>query len=140
MQIEGRRLVLIGGAGLVGSHIADLLTKERPGEIIIFDNFARGTRDNLAESIGSSGLRIVEGSITDRAALRNVLRGTDGVFMLASLWLGECVNDPRSAWEVNTLGTWNVIEACRELGIKRVVYSSSASVYGNAVQLPMTEE
>ena len=62
------------------------------------------------------------------------------MFQLASLWLGECVNDPRSAWEVNTLGTWNVVEACREAGVKRIVYSSSASVYGNAVVTPMTED
>jgi UDP-glucose 4-epimerase len=62
------------------------------------------------------------------------------VFLLASLWLGECVNEPRQAWEVNTLGTWNVVEACRDAGIQRVVYSSSASVYGNAVVTPMTED
>ena len=54
--------------------------------------------------------------MTDRDALERELAGIDGVFLLASLWLGECVNDPRSAWEVNTLGTWNVVEACREAG------------------------
>jgi len=69
-----------------------------------------------------------------------VLTGADGVFLLASLWLGECVNDPRAAWEVNVMGTWNIVEACRNLGIKRVVYSSSASVYGNALVTPMTED
>jgi len=78
--------------------------------------------------------------MTDRAALARELRGIDGVFLLASLWLGECVNDPRLAWEVNTLGTWNVVEACREAGVRRIVYSSSASVYGNALFTPMTED
>jgi hypothetical protein len=79
-------------------------------------------------------------SLTPNYRLRRELDGADGVFLLASLWLGECVNDPRSAWEVNTLGTWNVVEACRDLGVKRVVYSSSASVYGNALFTPMTED
>jgi nucleoside-diphosphate-sugar epimerase len=100
----------------------------------------RGSRQNLAPASADRRVRIVEGSMLDRDCLRNVLTGADGVFLLASLWLGECVNDPRGAWEVNTLGAWNVIEACLACGVKRVVYSSSASVYGNAVVTPMTEE
>jgi UDP-glucose 4-epimerase len=140
MDLAGKRVVLIGGAGLVGSHIVDKLVEEPVGEIVIYDNFVRGTRENLARALTSPKVRVVEASMTDAAALRRELDGADGVFLLASLWLGECVNDPRSAWEVNTLGTWNVVEACRDLGVGRVVYSSSASVYGNAVVTPMTEE
>ena len=78
--------------------------------------------------------------MTDPERLAAEMAGIDGVFLLASLWLGECVNEPRSAWEVNTIGTWNVVEACRAAGVQRIVYSSSASVYGNAVVTPMTEE
>lgn len=140
MDLNDKRLVLIGGAGLVGSHIVDRLLKEPVAEIVVFDNFVRGTRDNLSNAMADPRVRVVEGSMTDREALRRELTGADGVFLLASLWLGECVHDPRSAWEVNTLGTWNVVEFCRDLGIKRVVYSSSASVYGNAAYTPMTEE
>jgi UDP-glucose 4-epimerase len=140
MDLAGKRIVAIGGAGLVGSYIIDQLAKEPVSEIVIFDNFVRGTRDNVAGLSGNSKVRVVEGSMTDRDALKRVLEGADGVFLLASLWLGECVNDPRTAWEVNTGGTWNVVEACREQGVKRVVYSSSASVYGNALVTPMTEE
>jgi UDP-glucose 4-epimerase len=140
MDLNNKRLVLIGGAGLVGSHIVDQLTAEPVGEIVVFDNFVRGTRENLSRAMTDPRVRIVEGSMTDRNALRRVLDGADGLFLLASLWLGECVNDPRSAWEVNTLGTWNVVETCRELGVGRVVYSSSASVYGDASFTPMTEE
>ena len=132
--------MLIGGAGLVGSHIVDQLVTEPVSEVVVFDNFLRGTRDNLSPAAASAKLRVVDGTITDREALARELRGIDGVFLLASLWLGECVNDPRLAWEVNTLGTWNVVEACRAAGVKRLVYSSSASVYGNAVVTPMTEE
>lgn len=140
MDLKDKRVILIGGAGLVGSHIVDQLIDEPVAEIVVFDNFIRGTRGNLANAVRSPKLRVVEGSMTDREALRRELAGIDGVFLLASLWLGECVNDPRLAWEVNTLGTWNVVEACREAGVKRVVYSSSASVYGNALVTPMTEE
>ena len=103
MNLSGKRIMLIGGAGLVGSHIVDQLTAEPVAEIVVFDNFVRGTRDNLAEVRKSPKVRIVNGSMTDRDALKRELAGIDGVFQLASLWLGECVNDPRSAWEVNTL-------------------------------------
>lgn len=140
MDLNGARIMLIGGAGLIGSHITDQLTRENVAEIVVFDNFVRGTRDNLTTARQHPKVRVVEASMTDRAALARELKGIDGVFLLASLWLGECVTDPRSAWEVNTLGTWNVVEACLAAGVKRIVYSSSASVYGNAVVTPMTEE
>ncbi|HET9706245.1 MAG TPA: NAD-dependent epimerase/dehydratase family protein [Vicinamibacterales bacterium] len=140
MDLNGKRVLLIGGAGLIGSHIVDKLIDTAVSEIIVFDNLVRGTRDNLASALKSPKVKLVEGSMTDRDALDRVVAGVDGVFLLASLWLGECVNDPRSAWEVNTLGTWNVVEALRKHGVKRVVYSSSASVYGNAVVTPMTED
>jgi UDP-glucose 4-epimerase len=78
--------------------------------------------------------------MSDRAAVGDVLRGADGVFLLASLWLGECVNEPRSAWEQNVMGSWNVVEAALDAGVRRIVYSSSASVYGNALVTPMTED
>lgn len=140
MNLAGTRIMLIGGAGLVGSHIVDALVAEPVADIVVYDNFVRGTKENLAEAVRSPKVRLIEGSITDRERLARELEGVDGVFLLASLWLGECVNDPRSAWEVNTLGTWNVVEACRAAGVRRIVYSSSASVYGNAVVTPMTEE
>lgn len=140
MDLTGRKVLLIGGAGLIGSHIVDQLIDTPVAEIVVFDNFVRGNRDNLAAALRSPKVRLIEGSMTDRAALDAAMAGVDGLFLLASLWLGECVNDPRSAWEVNTLGTWNVIEAARAHDVKRIVYSSSASVYGNAVVTPMTEE
>ena len=140
MDLKGSRLMLVGGAGLVGSHIVDHLIKEPVREIVVYDNFIRGTRENLAAAMKDPRVRVVEGSILDRERLRQELKGIDGIFLLASLWLGECVTEPRSAWEVNTLGTWNVVEACLEAGVKRIVYSSSASVYGNALTTPMTEE
>ena len=140
MNLENKRIALIGGAGLVGSHIVDQLTREPVSEILVYDNFVRGSHANLEQAVKSPKVKVVEASMTDRETLFRSLEGIDGVFLLASLWLGECVNEPRNAWAVNTMGTWNVVEACKELGIKRVVYSSSASVYGNALVTPMTEE
>src|SRR5262245_39818910 len=106
MNISARKVVVIGGAGLVGSHIVDLLAGEDVGEIVVFDNFARGTRRNLAATLERSGrVRVVQGSVTDRDHVRRELKGADGVFLLAALWLGECVADPRSAVEVNVVGT-----------------------------------
>jgi UDP-glucose 4-epimerase len=140
MKIAGERLVVIGGAGFIGSHIVDQLLREPVREVVVLDNFVRGTRGNLAGVARDPRLRIVEGSITDRDQLRAVLAGAAGVFHLAALWLFECVHEPRAAVDVNVVGTFNVIEAAREAGVRRVVYSSSASVYGDAVVTPMTED
>lgn len=140
MDLRDKRILVIGGAGLTGSHIVDQLTREAVKEVVVFDNFVRGTHKNLNAATQSRKVKVVEASMEDKDAVRRSLEGVDGVFLLASLWLDECVNEPRSAWEVNVLGTWNVVEACRDLGVKRVVYSSSASVYGNALFTPMTEE
>ena len=140
MDITGSRLMVIGGAGLVGSHIVDQLVDEPVSEIIVYDNFVRGTRRNLEEAFRNPKVRVVEASMTDRERLEREMRGVDGVFLLAALWLGECVENPRAAVEVNVVGTFDVIEACLEANVKRVVYSSSASVYGDALFTPMTEE
>ena len=139
-SLAGSKILVIGGAGFVGSHIVDQLVDEGPAEIRVLDNLVRGKQANLAKAMPSGKVRLIEGSITDRATLRQAIQGCDRVFHLAALWLGECVNDPRAALEVNVVGTYNVIEACRDAGVQRIVYSSSASVYGNALTIPMTEE
>jgi UDP-glucose 4-epimerase len=140
MTLQGSRIAVIGGAGFIGSHIVDQLLDEGPAEIRVFDNLVRGCRDNLRAALAAPQVRLIQGSITDLAGLRAAVSGADYVFHLAALWLGECVSEPRAAVEVNVVGTYNVIEACRDARVKRVVYSSSASVYGNALTLPMTEE
>jgi UDP-glucose 4-epimerase len=140
VELQDARIAVIGGAGLLGSHIVDKLLLEPVAEVVVFDNFMRGTADNLADAVRDPRVHIVRGSITDQESLRDALTGMDGVFQLASLWLGECLNQPRSAWEVNVIGMWNIVEACLDLKVKRMVYSSSASVYGNALFTPMTED
>jgi UDP-glucose 4-epimerase len=140
MKLEESRVLVIGGAGFVGSHLVDQLTEEPVKEIIVLDNFVRGTRENLSKAVRDKRVRVVEGSIMDLALLRELMQGTDYVFHLAALWLFECVHQPRSALDVNVVGTYNVIETAQQAGVKKVVYSSSASVYGDALFTPMTEE
>jgi UDP-glucose 4-epimerase len=140
MDLTGKRIVVIGGAGLIGSHIIDQLVEQPVREVVVVDNFVRGSRRNLESASRSPLLKIVEGSMTDPAFLHEVLESADGVYLLAALWLGECVAEPRSAIEVNVMGTWNVIEAAMAQRVQRIVFSSSASVYGNALSTPMTEE
>ena len=139
-QIDGARVLVIGGAGFLGSHIVDQLTETPAREIVVLDNFVRGTRANLAAALKDPRVSLVDGSVTDLPLLRRLMAGTDHVFHLAALWLYECVHQPRSALEVNVVGTYNVVEAAAEAGVKKVVYSSSASVYGDAAFTPMTED
>jgi len=134
--------VVIGGAGLIGSHTVDQLLQEDVGEIVIYDNFCRGTRDNLTAALKDPRVKVFEigGDICQSDILAAALKGADGVFHFAALWLLQCHEFPRSAFDVNIRGTFNVIEACVQQGVKRLVYSSSASVYGDAMEEPMTED
>lgn len=141
MNINDKKLVLIGGAGLIGSHTVDALCREDVVEIVVFDNFQRGRPENLAQAIKDPRVSVIDnGDIRDVEALNKALKGADGVFHFAALWLLECHEKPRDAFDVNIQGTFNVIEACRDQGVERLVYSSSASVYGDAVEEPMTED
>src|SRR3984893_18208636 len=141
MDVAGKKFVVIGGAGLIGSHTVDQLVGEDVREIVVYDNFCRGTTDNLAAALKDPRVKIFEigGDICQSDILAAALKGADGVFHFAALWLLQCHEFPRSAFDVNIRGTFNVIEACVRQGVKRLVHSSSASVYGDAVEEPMTE-
>jgi UDP-glucose 4-epimerase len=142
VELRGKRLLVIGGAGFIGSHLIDELLKTDVGEIVVYDNFTRGSRENLAEALKDRRVRIFGpgGDITQTDILHEAMKDMDGVFHLAALWLLHCHEYPRSAFDINMRGTFNVLEACVANNVKRLVYSSSASVYGNAVETPMTEE
>lgn len=142
MDIVGKRLALLGGAGLIGSHTVDQLLGHDVAEIRIYDDFSRGSRNNLYAALRDPRVRIFEagGNICTRDILGAALKGVDGVFHFAALWLLQCEDFPRAAFEVNISGFYNVLEASLENGIKRLVYSSSASVYGEAEEERMTEE
>lgn len=142
MDIKGKKLVVVGGAGLIGSHTVDRLLREDVKEIVVYDNFTRGSHENLQEAMKDSRVKIydVGGDIMQTDILQSAFEGTDGVFHLAALWLLQCHDYPRSAFDVNVRGTFNVMEACVKKGVKRLVYSSSASVYGDAVKEIMDED
>ena len=134
--------MVIGGAGLIGSHVVEELLKEDVKEVLVYDNFCRGTHENLSISLKDPRCRIYEigGDILQTDILDAAMKGIDGVVHLAALWLLQCYEYPRAAFDVNIRGTFNVLEACVSNNVKRLVYSSSASVYGDAVEEPMTED
>jgi UDP-glucose 4-epimerase len=139
-QIQDSNFLVIGGAGFIGSHIVDQLIAAGAAHVTVLDNFVRGKVSNLASAMDSGRVEIIEGSVLDVELLRRQMEHKDGAFHLAALWLYECVHEPRRAIEHNIVGTYNVVEAANEIGLPRLVYSSSASVYGNAREVPMTEE
>jgi len=142
MDLKGKRFLVIGGAGLIGSHVVEELLKEEIAEVLIYDNFTRGRLENLSVALQDPRAKVfpLGGDIMHQDILHKAMEGVDGVFHLAALWLLHCWDFPRSAFDVNIAGTFNVIEACVQSDVKRLVYSSSASVYGDAVTEPMEED
>lgn len=142
MEIRGKNVLVIGGAGFIGSHVVDALLREDVEGVTVYDNFVRGTRDNIEEALKDPRCRVFEvgGDILQIDVLNAAMKEADAVVHLAALWLLQCHDYPRAAFETNIRGTYNVLEACRDNGIERLVFSSSASVYGDAVEIPMTEE
>ena len=140
-SITGSKILVIGGAGFIGSNLIDRLLLEDVKEIIIYDNFTRGSHENINAAIKDPRVKIFDlgGDILHTDILNEAINGSDYVFHLAALWLLHCYDYPRSAFRVNIEGTYNVIEACVKNNIKKLIYSSSASVYGNALETPMTE-
>jgi UDP-glucose 4-epimerase len=142
MDLKGARVMVIGGGGLIGSHVVDEILCHDVEEVLVYDDFSRGSRDNLHDALCDPRVRISPhgGNILHRDLLERAMAGVDGVFHLAAVWLLQCHEFPDTAFEVNVRGTYNVAMAAVANKVKRVVYSSSASVYGNARTTPMDEE
>jgi UDP-glucose 4-epimerase len=142
MELDGKQILVIGGAGFIGSHVVEELLKTDVASVTVYDNLTRGKVSNLIESLSDPRCRVFAdgGDVRDTDVLRKAMDGIDGVVHLAAMWLLHCKDYPRTAFEVNIGGTFNVLEACAQAGVKRLVYSSSASVYGDAAEVPMTEE
>ncbi len=137
--LSGARVLITGGAGLVGSTIAARIVDDGPAEVRVLDDFSRGRRVNLAEAMRRTDVRVMEGDIKDRATVEAAVRGADVVFHQAALRITQCAQDPRLAVETLAMGTFNVLEAAVAAGVSKVVAASSASVYGQAAQLPTPE-
>lgn len=142
MDLAGKKFLVIGGGGFIGSHVVDALLKEDVKAVTVYDNFSRGSRENLEESISDPRIEIypLGGDILHLDLLKHAMKDVDGVFHLAALWLLHCQDFEFSAFKVNIQGSFNIVQAAMAAGVKRIVYSSSASVYGDAVTEPMKED
>jgi UDP-glucose 4-epimerase len=140
-SLTNAKVLVIGGAGFIGSHVVGELLKTDVGQVVVYDNFARGKRNYLDPYINDSRCILFENGadIREIDLLDAAMKGCDYVIHLAAMWLLHCKDYPRTAFHVNIEGTFNVLEACVKNNIKKLVYSSSASVYGDAVEVPMTE-
>jgi nucleoside-diphosphate-sugar epimerase len=140
IELRGCRALVTGGAGLIGSHIVDELLARGASEILILDNFVRGRRENLKSTLDRGPVSIITGDIRDRALLDRAMDGMDVVFHQAAIRITQCADEPRLALEVLVEGTFNVIQAAVNAGVKKVIAASSASVYGAADKFPTRED
>ncbi len=142
MDLKDKNILVIGGAGFIGSHVVEELLKTDVAKVVVYDNFARGKSSNVEHCFDDPRCSLYPngGDIREVDVLKDAMKGMHGVVHLAAMWLLHCKDYPRTAFNVNIEGTFNVLEACVENNIERLVYSSSASVYGDALQVPMTEE
>ena len=123
MNIINSRILVIGGAGFIGSHLVKEFLKDDVKEVIIYDNFARGKIENIKESLKDPRCYIypLGGDIRDTDILNEAMKGVDYVFHLAAMWLLHCKDFPRTAFHVNIEGTYNVLEACVNNNIKKLL-------------------
>lgn len=139
-DVTSKRALITGGAGLIGSHIADRLLAEGFQEIVVLDNFTRGRRQNLESALRSGRVYVIEGDIRDADLVLRAMDGIDIVFHEAAIRITHCAENPRLAHDVLATGTFNVLEAAVKAKVKRVVSASSASIYGQAEEFPTDEQ
>lgn len=139
-DLKHSKILVTGGAGFVGSYILDQLLDKNVGEVIVIDNFIRGSKRNIEQALASKKIKLIEGDIRDRQLLDKYFQGIDYCFHLAALRITHCATEPREALEVMYDGTFNVLEACVKYKIKKLILASTASVYGQASIFPTTEE
>jgi len=140
MKVQGKRALVTGGAGLVGSHIVHELVKAGAGEVIVFDSLVRGRPEHLEMAMSSGNVRLVQGDLRDQGSVQETLEGVDCVFHQAAMWLRQCQERPREGLEINVMGTFNILEGCVNAGVQKVIAASSSSVYGDALYLPTDED
>jgi nucleoside-diphosphate-sugar epimerase len=138
-DLKGKRVLVTGGAGFVGSHIVDLLNDENCAEIVAIDNMVRGRPENLADAMARGPVRLVHGDIRDRNLMASLVQAADIVFHQAALRITHCAAEPRAAMAVMVQSTFDLLELCVAHKIEKVVAASSASIYGMADEFPTAE-
>ncbi|MBA7677007.1 UDP-N-acetylglucosamine 4-epimerase [subsurface metagenome] len=137
--MKDKRVVVTGGAGFIGSNLAEELATSN--NVIIIDDLSTGRKENTASLLNKDNVKFIQGSILDAKLLQKFFRGIDFVFHLAALpSVPRSVQDPLTTNEVNITGTLNVLIAARDNKVKKVVYASSSSVYGDTPTLPKRED
>ncbi len=139
MKINGNKFLITGGAGLMGSHIADRLLAGGASKIILLDNFVRGSMHNINEQLKDPRVQLVQGDIRNVELLAKLAAGMDGIFHMAAIRITACADNPHEAMEVMQVGTHNVLQAAVEQKVGRLLYASSASIYGLADVFPTNE-
>jgi UDP-glucose 4-epimerase len=134
------KVLVTGGGGAIGSNVVDELVLAGAEQVVVLDNFVRGRRENLDWARANGNVELVEGDIRDRALVGKLMDGVDVAFHHAAIRITQCAEEPRLAVDVLVDGTFNVFEAAVEAGVRRVVASSSASVYGLAETFPTRED
>jgi nucleoside-diphosphate-sugar epimerase len=132
-----KQALITGGAGLIGSHIADQLVADGCERIVVLDTLTRGRQQNLEHALASGKVRIVEADIRNADIVRKVMEGMGIVFHEAAIRITHCAEDPRLAHDVLATGTFNILEAAVAAKVKRVVSASSASIYSQAEDFPV---
>ncbi len=140
MNVEGAKILVTGGCGLIGSTTIDQLLREDVQKIVIFDNLVRGSMHNVAEILKDKRVELIKGDIRDVEHTRRVSEGMDAVIHMAAIRITACADNPREAMEVMCNGSFNVVEAAHLAGVKRIVCASTASIYGLADSFPTTEK
>jgi UDP-glucose 4-epimerase len=138
-KIENSVIVITGGAGFIGSYVVEELLTYQPAKIIIIDNFIRGSLRNMQNFINNPIVKVIEGDIRNYELMESIINGADYVFHMAALRINACAANPREGFDVMLQSTFNVVELCQKYSIKKIIYSSSASVYGLAQNFPTPE-
>jgi UDP-glucose 4-epimerase len=138
-DLKGKRVLVTGGAGFIGSHIVDLLCDEGCSEIVALDNMIRGRPENLEHVFGRGPVHLVQGDIRDDRLMATLVKSADIVFHQAALRITHCAAEPRLAMEVMVQSTFDLLELCVKHDVEKVIAASSASVYGMADEFPTTE-
>jgi UDP-glucose 4-epimerase len=138
-DLKGKRVLVTGGAGFIGSHIIDLLCDEGCLEIVALDNMVRGRPENLRRALARGPVRVVHGDIRDQKLMPALVQAADIVFHQAALRITHCAAEPRLAMEVMVDATFDLLESCVKHNVEKVIAASSASVYGMAEEFPTTE-
>lgn len=138
-KVKDSTILVTGGAGFIGSYVVEQLIPLQPKKIVILDNFIRGSRENMKSFINNPIVQLYEGDIRDSIKLEHCIAGSDYIFHMAALRINACAASPKDGFEVMLKSTFEVAELAVKHKVKKVIYSSSASVYGLAQHFPTPE-